>query len=103
MNSVIGFAERERVSDEKVFHLDKRRNHQNYRFWSKEKSGDERINQLDAHPFALHCWDIVDGILGPFFFDQTVDQFEYQKIIDLHFWPALTNLVSDDVINTLWF
>lgn len=76
-------------SDEKMFCLNKRLNHQNNRMWCREKPS--FFNQLIAHSPSIHVWCALsaNGIIGPFVFDTTVDQFAYQKCIDLYFTPQL--------------
>lgn len=76
-------------SDEKFFTLNGKRNHQNLRCWAKSRP--LFFNELEAHPIKTHVWCGLSaiGIIGPFFFEENVDQFAYQRMIDLEFIPEL--------------
>ena len=76
-------------SDEKIFQMTKRANHQNTRRWCLERP--TFFNQNVAHPVSVYAWCGLSavGIIGPFFFEKSVDQFEYKRMIDFEFIPAL--------------
>ena len=84
-------------SDEKRFMINGRLNHQNIRRWAREKP-DDFVNQIEAHPISVHAWCALSSkaIVGPFFFDENVNQYTYQGMIESEFIPALqeTNLLD---------
>jgi len=89
-------------SDEKRFELNHRGNHQNTRMWARERPANF-VNSRDAHPINVHVWCALSsqGIIGPYFFENNVDQFEYQKMIDLFFYPKLRD--EFELSDRVWF
>lgn len=93
-------------SDEKIFCLSRRENHQNSRYWSAIRPEDF-VNEIEPHSPSLHVWCALSssGIIGPYFLEGRVDQFEYQKMVDLYFVEELKkNFGQDGQLDpTLWF
>lgn len=80
-------------SDEKRFYLNRPKNHQNNRYWSHIRPEGREVNELEAHPPSVHVWAALSAseVIGPFFFEATIDQYEYQKMIDFYLWPKIRN------------
>ncbi len=68
-------------SDEAWFHLDSSINAQNYRIWSQENPHEYRESGLHPQKIGLWCAMSHLRIIGPIFFETTVNGEVYQDII----------------------
>lgn len=69
-------------SDEAWFHLSGYVNAQNYRIWNAEKPN--IVRETPLHPEKVGVWCAISRaqIIGPIFFDKTVNAAEYRKIVE---------------------
>jgi hypothetical protein len=86
-------------TDESHFYLDGHCNKQNMRIWGTEKP--ENIIEKSAHPQYVTVWCAISahGLIGPYFFENsneeriTVNQLNYQNMVENYFVPKLRDLV----------
>lgn len=88
-------------SDEAHFHLDGVVNKQNVRFWANENP--RLIHEKDHHAPRITVWVAISshGLIGPFFFEKTVNSDRYLTMLRNNFVPQL--LATALPINTQWF
>lgn len=74
-------------SDECHFHLNGYVNRQNYRIWGSENP--HLTLEKQAHPVRVTVWCAISaqGIIGPFFFDETVNADRYLEMLKKCFIP----------------
>ena len=87
-------------SDEAHFWLNGYVNRQNYRFWGSQKP--EMVLVKPLHPKKLTVWAALcaDGIIGPFFFESTVNSERYHELLENEFLPEAKN---HNWIDDCWF
>jgi len=87
-------------SDEAHFWLNGYVNRQNYRIWGTEKP--EMVVVRPLHPKKLTVWAALcaDGVIGPFFFEETVNAERYATMIKDQFIPEA---ISHNWIENCWF
>lgn len=75
------------ASDEAYFHMDGNVNNYNFRIWSQENPNFVVEKQL--YPDKVHVWCAMstNKIIGPFFFDSTVNQWNYLEMLKQFFEP----------------
>ena len=74
-------------SDECHFHLNGYVNRQNYRIWGSENP--HLALEKQAHPVRVSVWCAISaqGIIGPFFFEETVNAKRYLEMLKKSFFP----------------
>lgn len=80
-------------SDECHFHLDGYVNRQNYRFWGSEPPHVLVEKPLHSQRVTVWCGISGKGIVGPFFFTETVNGDRYLEMLEQEVIPA--NVVKD--------
>jgi len=73
-------------TDEAYFHLQQPVNKQNNRIWSTEKPLE--FTEMTKYPSKLSVWCAIsaEGIIGPYFFESTVNQHTYLAMLESFFW-----------------
>jgi hypothetical protein len=74
-------------SDEAHFWLDGYVNRQNYRIWGTEKPELVVVRPLHPRRITVWCGLCGDGVLGPYFFDQTVNSERYYDFLANQYIP----------------
>jgi len=89
-----------RFTDEAYFHLNGVVNKQNVRLWARELP--HTLHEKENYGAKVNVWTTVSthGIIGPFFFDDTVTKERY-KYLENSFIPHL--LATGLPIHTQWF
>lgn len=79
-------------SDEAHFHLDGAVNRHNHRYWAPENPN--WFVEQYLHPERTTVWAAIwaDGIIGPIFFEETVNGERYLAMLQEQFWPAVERL-----------
>lgn len=82
-------------SDEAHFWLDGYVNNQNFRVWGSEKP--QLIVTKPLHPKKITVWMAMtaDKMIGPFFFESTVDSVAYNRMLRYEFLPIVKELGWD--------
>lgn len=86
-------------SDEAHFHLDGGVNRHNHRYWSMENPN--WVMEQGLHSPRVTVWAAIGeaGIIGPFFFDETVNSERYLAMLTDKFWPQIDQKgLTDDII-----
>ena len=88
-------------SDEAHFHLDGVVNKQNVRFWAFENP--HVLHEKVHHAPRITVWAAISshGIIGPFFFEQTVNSERYLNMLRNNFVPQL--LAKGFQLENEWF
>ena len=86
-------------SDEAHFYLSGTVNKQNCRIWATENP--YAIHQQPLHDKKVTAWCGLwaGGLIGPYFFDGTVNGNRYRQMLTDFLWPKLTQLDLDN----MWF
>ncbi len=89
------------ISDEAYFCLSGTVNKQNMRFWGLENP--HIVHQQPLHDAKLLVWCAMSehGIIGPYFFDATVNSERYRGMLNTFFFPELRALRIP--LATAWF
>lgn len=87
-------------SDEAHFWLTGYVNKQNYRFWAKENPTVFQTTSLKPQKLTVWCAISRHGIVGPIFFDHTVNGERYERMLREEFIPAAYGLNS---VEDFWF
>lgn len=79
-------------SDEAHYHLDGGVNRLNHRYWSPENPN--WVSEESLHSPRTTVWAAIgyEGLIGPFFFDGTVNSERYLDMLQTSFFPALENM-----------
>lgn len=79
-------------SDESHFSLDGSVNRHNCRYWAPERP--KWIREHGLHPLKTTVWAAMwsGGVIGPYFFDETVTGDRYLAMLDSFLWPKVTEL-----------
>ena len=79
-------------SDEAHFHIDGSVNRHNHRYWAPENP--HWFVQQSLHPKKTTVWAAIcaDHLIGPFFFDQTINGERYLSMLQEQFWPEVERL-----------
>lgn len=85
-------------SDEAWFHLSGYVNSQNFRIWSAENP--HAFHETSLHPIKIGVWIAMSRrrIIGPFFFEETVNAERYLNILQ-----QFVNELHDDELQTGYF
>ena len=75
------------ASDEAYFHIDGNVNNYNFRIWSKENPNIVEEKQLQPAKCLVWCAISANKIIGPYFFDSTVNGDNYLEMLQQFFWP----------------
>jgi hypothetical protein len=88
-------------SDEAHFHLDGVVNRQNVRFWGSENP--HMLTERMHYAPKITVWAAISshGLIGPFFFDQTVNSERYLSMLRNNFVPQL--IATGLPLNIQWF
>lgn len=73
-------------SDEAYFYLTLPINKQNCRNWLQERPIDGIEVPLNDEKVLVWCALSSEGIIGPYFFEETVNQHNYLKMLQSYFW-----------------
>ena len=76
-------------SDEATFHTSGYVYTQNSRIWSTEKPTEVYEYQDNTPKVNVWCAMSSNCIIGPYFFDDNVNDANYTKMLDSFFWPAI--------------
>ena len=76
-------------SDESYFYLTLPINKKNNRTWSKSQPLIVIEQPLHDQKILVWCAISVNRVFGPFFFDDNVNQLNYQEMLKTYFWPKL--------------
>lgn len=79
-------------SDEAIFQVDGRVNKQNCRIWACENPRSYRERPLHSEKVIVWAAMSHHGVLGPFFFDDTVNGENYLQMLKTFLWPRVANL-----------
>lgn len=79
-------------SDEAIFHLDGRVNKHNSRYWSKENPHWHQEETAHTKKITVWCGIWREGIVGPFFFENSVNGESYLQMLREEFLPELEQL-----------
>jgi len=87
-------------TDEAHFWLNGYVNRQNYRIWGTQRP--EHVVAKPLHPLKLtvFCAINADGILGPYFFEETINGERYHEFIKETFIP---DAVNENWLTDCWF
>jgi len=79
-------------SDEAHFHLDGNVNRYNHRYWSLINP--KWMQEESLHSPRTTVWAAIweGGVIGPLFFEETVNGARYLDMLKNQFWPALLRL-----------
>lgn len=79
-------------SDEAHFYLDGGVNRHNHRYWAPENPC--WVTEHSLHPEKTTVWAVIctEALIGPFFFDQTVNGERYLSMLQQQFWPEVKRL-----------
>ncbi len=80
------------ISDEAYFCLSGKVNKQNVRFWGLEKPHVVHEQPLYDAKLLVWCAMSEHGIIGPYFFDGTVNSERYREMLNTFFFPELRAL-----------
>jgi hypothetical protein len=88
-------------SDEAYFHLDGTFNEQNVRFWEREHP--HNFRERSSHGRKVTVWVAIssNSLIGPIFFNETVDSQRYLHMLQNDFVPQL--MATQLLIGTQWF
>ena len=83
-------------SDESNFRVDGRVNKQNCRIWARENP--RSFTEQPLHSDKVIVWAAMShrGIIGPFFFDESVNGENYLEMLKTFLWPQLAPLPDID-------
>ena len=91
-------------TDEAYFHLNGVVNKQNVRFWARELP--HTLHEKENYGARVNAWIAISthGIIGPFFFDDTVTKERYKDMLENSFIPHLsaTGLPIHTVVHAGW-
>lgn len=87
-------------SDECHFWLNGFVNKQNYRFWAGENPRVFEVTKMKPEKVTVWCAISAKGIIGPFFFNDTVNSERYKEMLEDFFIPSAQGL---DAIDDFWF
>jgi len=73
-------------SDEAYFYLTLPINKQNSRKWLQERPNGSIEVPLNDEKVLVWCAISSEGIIGPYFFEDTVNQYNYLKMFQSYFW-----------------
>ncbi|XP_077511001.1 uncharacterized protein LOC144121701 [Amblyomma americanum] len=76
-------------SDEAVFHLDGQVNRQCTRFWSKNNPHFTHTRAVNSPRTVVWCAIWREGVVGPFFFEDSVTADSYLRLLKERFLPEL--------------
>lgn len=87
-------------SDECHFWMDGYVNKQNYRFWATENP--RVFNTMPLKSVKITVWCAISslGVIGPFFFDETVNHERYRLMLEEEFIPTAQGL---NAVDDFWF
>ena len=79
-------------SDEAHFYLDGAVSRHNHRYWAPKNP--RWFVQQSLHPEKTTVWAAIcaDRLIGPFFFDQTVNGERYLSMLQEQFWPEVERI-----------
>lgn len=86
-------------SDEAHFHLDGGVNRHNHRYWAAENP--HWFVEESLHSPRTTVWAAIGerGVIGPFFFDETINSERYLAMLQTHFHPELElRQIQNDII-----
>lgn len=86
-------------SDEAHFYLNGTVNKQNCRIWATENPHAIHQQPLHDSKTTVWCGFWAGGVIGPFFFDETVNGDRYREMLTKFLWPKLNELDLDN----MWF
>ena len=83
-------------SDESNFYLNGHVNKQNCRIWASENP--RRFSEQPLHSEKVIVWAAMShrGVLGPFFFEESVNGENYLEMLQSFLWPQVANLPDID-------
>lgn len=87
-------------SDEAHFWLNGHVNKQNHHFWARENPHIFETTTLKPEKLTVWCAISEVGIVGPYFFDQTVNGPRYLEMLTNDFFPVIQGM---DAIDHFWF
>lgn len=93
------FAAKIIFSDEAHFYLSGTVNKQNCRIWATENPHAIHQQPLYDKKTTVWCGFWAGGVIGPYFFDETVNGERYRQMLTDFLWPELTRLALDN----MWF
>jgi len=96
----IGLVDKIIWTDEASFKLNGIVNRHNCVYWSRDNPHQKMEHVLNLPGLTVFGGISSAGLLGPFFFDGTVNGDRYLQLLDNNVWPILQN--RPDINNTFW-
>lgn len=81
-------------TDEAQFKLNGRVNRHNCVYWSDSNPHEILTSEVNSPGVTVWAGICSTGLIGPFFFDGTVDSVKYLAMLQEQFLPAATNLID---------
>jgi transposase len=87
-------------TDECIVQLNSSENSQNYRHWDFQNP--YNLVELPNYPQKVHIWAGICsyGVIGPYFFHNSVTASSYVEMLNNWFWPLIINMPEREA---MWF